>query len=532
MRRIIFIFSIILLITACHHSSPEDIVLLNKANEIMEKQPYSALKMLKQIKNPNQLSTKDRAFYALLMSQALDKNAIDIESDSLIQIAAEYYTNKDDSKKAGYAYLYLSRCARNRQDAKKQAEALLHATPYAIACKDNKLLGYIYSDKALIYQNQSLIDSMLNYNKMALKAFQKSNDKRNSIVMMFEIGYGYFQKNHLDSAIYYYKKAEYETQFLGEGLLSSSIYRLLGLAYYEKADYALSLYYIRLSTKISDIYDYHKYILLARIYSKIGSLDSASIYLQKSKIISTSTDYYSVALDISEKRNNIPDALKRAKELISAKDSDFQRTLTTSFAGMEKKYNYERIAAENKTLIIANQRNKIAVLFLLLGLSGIIVIVLLWRYRHKQTQLRQHQLLVEKEKENNQLLQQQINMQNALIKNVEHHKKTAIKRLVPSNGSSSLSEEGSIDSMALYDELISSIDGLYNGFSKRLKNKYPLLTTTDILICCLLRAGFESGMIASVLDTQTDSFNVRRARLRKKLEIEHGVNFSDFLAEF
>ncbi len=497
----------------------------------MEKQPYSALKMLKQIKNPNNLSTKDRAFYALLMSQALDKNAIDIESDSLIQIAAKYYTNKDDSKKAGYAYLYLSRCARNRQDAKKQAEALLHATPYAIECKDNKLLGYIYSDKALVYQNQNLIDSMLNYNKLALKAFLESNDKRNSIVMMFEIGYGYFQKNQLDNAIYYYKKAEHDAQFLGEGLLSSSIYRLLGLAYYEKAEYALSLYYIRLSTKISDVYDYHKYILLARIYSKIGSLDSASIYLEKSKKISSSTDYYSVALDISEKKNNIPDALKKAKDLISAKDSDFQRTLTTSFAGMEKKYNYERIAAENKTLIIANQRNKIAVLFLLLGLSGIIVIVLLWRYRHKQIQLKQHQLLVEKEKENNQLLQQQINMQNALIKNVEHHKKTAIKRLVPSNSTSS-SEEGPVDSMALYDELISSIDGLYNGFSNRLKNKYPLLTTTDILICCLLRAGFESGMIASVLDTQTDSFNVRRARLRKKLEIEHGVNFSDFLAEF
>ena len=103
----------------------------------------------------------------------------------------------------------------------------------------------------------------------------------------------------------------------------------------------------------------------------------------------------------------------------------------------------------------------------------------------KQIQLKQHQEFVEKEKENNLLLRQQINMQNALLKNIEHHKKLAIKRFVSTDKNSlesiSVLDYGTSDSLALYDELISSIDGLYNGFSHRLINSYPHLTTTDIL---------------------------------------------------
>jgi hypothetical protein len=501
----------------------------------MEQSPDSALLWLKKIQQPKeQLSSKDFALYSLLLSQAYDKNNIEIRSDSLIQNAVDYFSDKKDYTRLGYALFYRSRSERNIGNAQGQAEALLQAIPFAIKSHNYKLLGFIYSKKASIYGEQNQIDSMISYSKLALNALTRANDKKNRIVTLLKIGYGYYQLSKHNSSLLYYSMAEKEASFVNDKLLLSSIHRLMSLAYYDIENYDTALSYAKRSLSISDLYDQAKWMNIAAIYIKFNKTDSSKIYLHKCLSNGyTTPDCYKLLQEIATKEKQYPLALSYAQKAYESQDSLTQQTLKTSFAGMEKKYNYERIAAENKSLIIVNQRNKIAVLFLLLGFSCIIVIVLLWRYRNKQIQLKQHQELVEKEKENNLLLQQQINMQNALLKNVEHHKRTAIKRLVPNSiDFSADSDDATSDSLVLYDELISSIDGLYNGFSKRLKSNFPQLTTTDILICCLLRAGFESGMIASVLDTQTDSFNVRRARLRKKLKIQHGVNFSDFLAEF
>ena len=519
---------------ACHNSSLQDKELLNNADRVMEQHPDSALLFLKKIRHPQQLSSKDFALYSLLTSQACNKTDIEIRSDSLIQNAVDYFSDKNDFSRYGYALFYLSRIERNKGNTKGQAEALLRAIPIAIKSNNYKLLGLIYAEKASIYGEQNQMDSMILYNKLSLDVLIKSNDKKNSTIALLKIGYGYYQLSDFRKALIYYQQAGDNAKLIKDTMLLSSTYSVISLSFFYLRNYAEALRYAKQSLHFSDKYDFGKWTSIAAIYMKLNQLDSAKIFLNNC----IKNGYYTpdcllLLQEISEKQKDYPQALYYSKQYAIQKDSINKQSLATSFAGMEKKYNYEHIATENKTLIIENQRNKIAVLFLLLGLSAIIFIVLLWRYQHKKIQLRQHQEIIEKEKENNQLLQQQINMQNALIKNVEHHKRTAIKRLVPTNNNfSSGTEDTSSDFLALYDELIASIDGLYNGFSQRLKTKFPHLTTTDILICCLLRAGFESGMIASVLDTQTDSFNVRRARLRKKLEIEHGINFSNFLAEF
>ncbi|MBP1640968.1 MAG: regulatory protein LuxR [Bacteroidetes bacterium] len=535
MRYIVCILSLLFVLSSCRHSSQQNAVLLSKADKIMEQSPDSALLWLKKIQQPKELlSSKDFALYSLLLSQAYDKNDIEIRSDSLIQRAVDYFSNKKDYTRLGYAFFYLSRSERNKGNAQGQAEALLKALSVAIQSNNFELIGLIYSEKASIYEEQNQLDSMISYSQLSYNALKKGKNIRNQNIALMKIGYGYYLSYNFKKALSYYKNAENTAKSIHDSPLLSSIYSIISLSHYYQNDYREALLYARKSLNYSDVYDFGKWTSISAIYIKLGEIDSAKLYLNKCLQGGNKTpDCYLLLQEIAEKEKNYSQAIAYSKQYATQKDSLFKQSLATSFAGMEKKYNYERIAAENKSLIIVNQRNKIAVLFLLLGFSCIIVIVLLWRYRHKQIQLKQHQELVEKEKENNLLLQQQINMQNALIKNVEHHKRTAIKRLVPNSVDfSTASEDTASDSLVLYDELISSIDGLYNGFSQRLKSNFPQLTTTDILICCLLRAGFESGMIASVLDTQTDSFNVRRTRLRKKLKIRHGINFSDFLAEF
>jgi hypothetical protein len=97
------LFSLCLLLASCGHPSPQDKVLLARADSLMETHPDSALTLLKHITDSKGLSSSNQALYALLMSRALDKNNIEVQSDSLIRIATAYYHGSifPVSKKAG-----------------------------------------------------------------------------------------------------------------------------------------------------------------------------------------------------------------------------------------------------------------------------------------------------------------------------------------------------------------------------------------------------------------------------------------------
>ena len=77
----------------CSESSKVNDI-FSKAEQLMDVQPDSALLLLQGV-NTDELSTKEgKARHALLLSQAYDKNYIDLTNDSLINIAVEYYNGK------------------------------------------------------------------------------------------------------------------------------------------------------------------------------------------------------------------------------------------------------------------------------------------------------------------------------------------------------------------------------------------------------------------------------------------------------
>ncbi|MCD8091788.1 MAG: hypothetical protein LUF01_02725 [Bacteroides sp.] len=68
----------------------------------MEIYPDSALYLLNQLSHPETLGGQQRADYALLLTQARDKNYLDsLQSDSLIGFAVNYYRNSGDRVRRG-----------------------------------------------------------------------------------------------------------------------------------------------------------------------------------------------------------------------------------------------------------------------------------------------------------------------------------------------------------------------------------------------------------------------------------------------
>jgi len=510
-----------------------------RADELMGTAPDSALHILQRLKPEKYKHNPNRALYALLMSQALDKNDIKVESDSLIRFATSYYTDTQPLR-AAYAYFYLARCENNQGNKKEQALALFKAQEFASKCQDYKLQGLIYGDKADMYQSQSQPDSVILYNKLCFSAFEKIKDIRNEGLASIGIGNGFCAKDEYDSAKFYYGLAEKITMPLHEDAIPSSIYKHLSRIAYLQKNYQLALHYLRL-TPITNIaaYDYNKWYLIGRIFVKSGQLDSARIYLNKvqdpGKMV---IDYYQLWQEFYEKQGRLPEALYFANRIIEVKDSIQEHTLSSSFAGLEKKYQFERLAVENKSLIIENKQNGIILLVVLLLLSLVCIVFLFWRIKTNRQQmivqkqlLKQEKTLMKTEKENNILLQKQMTMQHVLLKNVEQYRSQAVKRPVYAEDNR-LPNQKITPITTLHEELIAHIDVVYPNISARLAENFPNLTKRDILVCCLLLGNFDTGMIATILEVKSESVNVHRGRLRKKLQLQNSENLLQFLLKF
>ena len=546
MKHILYLLlTLSFILTACRHTTPEQKAQLSQADSLIEQHPDSAFSVLKKIHFYKDLSSPDCALYALLMSEALDKNDKAVESDSLIRIATDYFDNSEPQR-AGYAWFYRARCENNRGNAQGQADALLKAQEFAAISNNYKLQGFVFGDKARMYQGQKQIDSMFYCNKQSLLFFQKAGDQRNTVICLLDMGVSCSLLGKLDSALNYCTKALHDALKLNEPMLSNSVMIQISYLYFQKNNFPLALKYGYLSMHTSDFYDYTKYINMGLIFSHLGNLDSARHYLKKcDNPHEMAPNYYRLWKELNEKEGNFKNALCYAEKLIAAKDSLNQRSLSGSFAGMEKKYNYQRFVTENRSLTLHNQYKNIFILLILLLMSIGVMLFLIFQNKqnirlleHQRLLTVQEELMGKQKQEKNDLLTHQLKIQQNTMQVMNRLKNNASKLIEEQKLLANFerkkqflsAQEEAVSS--LFRHMVETVDSRYDNISTRLVDNYPDLNQSDILICCFLLAGFDNITIASLLNILPLSYNLRRTYIRKKLHLPQHANLMGFLAKF
>lgn len=74
-----------------------------------------------------------------------------------------------------------------------------------------------------------------------------------------------------------------------------------------------------------------------------------------------------------------------------------------------------------------------------------------------------------------------------------------------------------------------SFNETHENFFKKLKAHYPELVPNDLKLCAYLRMNMNSKELASLLNITLRGVEIRRYRLRKKLNLEHDQNLTEFL---
>ena len=161
-------------IVSCQTTPDSVVQALIQVEQCIDAYPDSALKLLKQIPHPETFRSKAQADYGLLMTQAMDKNYIKPESDSLISLAVGYYgSHGDHPKEQGKAFFYYGRVMMEMNRPEDAMRYFLKSKEIFDGSKEYKMLALISQEIGNLNWNQDL-------SKEALNSFYES--RRNFIL--------------------------------------------------------------------------------------------------------------------------------------------------------------------------------------------------------------------------------------------------------------------------------------------------------------------------------------------------------------
>ena len=221
----IFLLFIISLFVGCT-IVPEQ---MKTAERILDTHPDSALYILQHLKPENYKSASNKALFGLLLYQAMKRNDLNIQPDSVIDFSIKHYLNQNDKIHLAGCYLYKGYMLKHIQSYDEASVLYLKAIDCLHNKKENALLGEIYSDIGDISSiQQDYKESLKKYN-YSFDYFNKANKIIEARFILLSIGREYnYLKDFKTAQLYYHRAISKMT----DSMLFGTAYQEMGINYY------------------------------------------------------------------------------------------------------------------------------------------------------------------------------------------------------------------------------------------------------------------------------------------------------------
>ncbi|MEG0032939.1 MAG: hypothetical protein RR689_01385, partial [Mucinivorans sp.] len=508
----------LLSITGCVDSA-HTVSMLSAADSLVEERPDSAYKLLKTLDNQRIWQSENKAKYALLMTQVKYKTFVKNESDSLINIAVEYYRDSENPDMYARALFYLGTVNADMGDSDAAIENYKAAD--ATGTTDTLLLGFINSNVGWLYTEFSITAEGISRYKAAIKYFKATPRIDAASYAARRLGHIFTIDKMQDSAQYYlhygYELAAKARDTAGmchaQMLLVETYVRENEL---QKAKDAYAKM-VQLDSNYVNIAVFHS---LSRLYVKEKNIDSARYYLNKCLEGATyqmdTLQYYFAACSVEELAGNYKASLDFLAKANNLENSIQREDAASKLYEIDRRFDKKQLEVEHKHLRnLFNLWVVIAILFACVALMmcGAYVI-----YRRRRNRERQNYIETLKEQRNafvdtcanldrmmNQCLKLEKNARSnlegrvALIgeligeayacgnrydKFAERFNKLVIKKPL------------GVDSFA---DIHAMVNNNYGGIIDYLTTTYPALNGSEIDICALTCIGFTSQQLFILL---------------------------------
>lgn len=371
--RIAFFFILSFLAVSCHRDTDALNMTFSKVEKCMDLCPDSALNLLKGIHDPEKLWGESQATYALLMTQAMDKNYMKFSSDSLIALALNYYTITQTSPiMYAKALFYHGRVMLELDKEEEALKSFLAAKDVYERTKDHKMLALILEEIGMINRRQELFDDALSYFREALDTHIRLKDSLGIISVSQNIARVYLFKSQWDSCSYYYNNAlEIAVK---KNLSEISILHELGILYRSMQELSeAERYFLAAYEKETDEEKkYMECLSLGYLYMQMGQTENARKYLKmsaKSSKAYTQISAFDCLYFLEKDIDNFEEAIvyhELADSITNAMEELNSREL---IASLQKKYENEKLQNDNLHMKVRYTN------FMLWGMIAFLIVV-------------------------------------------------------------------------------------------------------------------------------------------------------------
>jgi hypothetical protein len=484
-----------MIIASCNRSNEYNATLC-RADNLMNEHPDSAYAIL--LKDSNQDNKRDKAYYDLLITEAKYKVYIKATSDSLINIAVDYFKGNKDREKNTRAMIYKGAVMSELGDAKEAMKWYKRAELNA-AKDDYYNLGYSKMRIAELYQNHFVADTTaISKYKEAIHYFRKLNNVEYQLKCLGEIG-GIYREHNNDSAYNYIKMTISLSKKHDNKYYYYSSYAVLAGYYYYKKQFVkaknAAVYAIKNGKDYIDMTA--SYYYASDSYAIIGKIDSAEYYLRmfprRIKAVEQ-IEYYDALGDIEKLKGNYPQYVKYSKLSNDIADTLLVHTQQAQLHDIEQKYDNQGLMLKNEQMRANNNRLGLIAAAAVILVLITLIIIMWYRRKAKDDATRIEVMKLQLDNAIQEMAMQQKKdrvLQDTIDGNIMIIKQLAINSYEWEYDSSrfmnKFRESISINkSTGFWGNLYYYVNAKYDNVLDNAKAKYPCLTERDIDVLCLL----------------------------------------------
>lgn len=563
-RRAILFALIGLSLSSCHFSGGNNqLAVLQYADSLMENHPDSALLLLENIDNTDTLLRADRAYYALLLTQAKDKNYIKHTTDSVMHKVVDYYDSGNNDILRMKAHYYLARVYQDMDSVSASVGEFLIALQLAEGVKDSDFICLSAANLGHFLKEHDLPDEADSYYQRAEEvALSKKDSLYWALVLI----------NRADISMHrgkeYYEEAEIELLKVLEFTKSNdymSVKRtvtnslLFLYSNMERYDDAIQLGREYIYIQPDSIKKIDAYLILGDAFYNLSQNDSAYFYLKKSLLSPNyHTKYWAYNL-----LSNMAAEKGLLLQSLQWKDSClvYDNLASTLSYPVKTIKSLERMISQRYLIQYKSlakwQWFALSFIVTILILSLIYFVCKRQKYHKRLIQLDEERSSM-KELFNNKLVEIQrlheligqcegdkakIYVLDRQLKTVYAERDNLLDKLIhalPVFKSLTLmiernkDEKGSKERIdtKLWGKIISELDDVTNNFTIRLSDQFPMLKKDDIHFCCLLKMEFKYSDIACLCDRTINMMYKRRDLVIERTELDTSSSLETFIKAY
>lgn len=530
MKRISFIIATVLMcFIGCSPKSVRNT--LSDVETFIQERPDSALTILDTMDRASLTTARSRAHHALLHAMALDKNFIDVDDDSIAQVAVDFFSKHGPQKYHARSLYYLGLAYYYQEDYNKAIVEFTKAEEVAVGC-DSLYLGMSKIEKADSYSKT--------YNDMeSLRILHEAYNIFKSISQDYHVKVASLK---LANAYYNLNDFEESERLLNLLLRDSSDVNIISSALTTYAflkvnmdvpdlEGAVSIYSDLLTKYDLSYMSYNDYWAWAYSLNALGQKEKAQdlirqLILEEQSGISAYWQYM-----IARSDGNKESALSYLEDYIKHNDTEVSDALKQSLALSQR--DYYQSQSELSESEAHNARLTSLIIILLAAFLAVLVFILIKSYVKRQEELKEKYLLYiseisrqleEAKKEDYPALKKKyLSLYRSKFETIGALYEQYIHSKDLVNGESSVYRKVAaiVDDFTLdyqnSEKFEAMLDEDLDNIMTNLRAEVPSLKKMDFAIFSLYAIGFDVTTISHLLNTSMNTIYIRKSRIKNQI---------------